>query len=70
LTVSFWNIDSQDWNAKASNDEVKQRVLTLMLLWRHGVILFHDIHTKAQTALPWLLEQTHASGITWENCHY
>lgn len=69
LTVSFWNIDSQDWSAKASSDEVKQRVLTLMLLWRHGVILFHDIHAKAQTALPWLLAQTNASGVSWENCH-
>lgn len=69
LTVSFWNIDSQDWNAKVTGDEVKQRVFTLMLLWRHGVILFHDIHTKAQTALPWLLAQANSTGIRWENCH-
>lgn len=69
LTVSFWNIDSQDWNSKVTGDEVKQRVFTLMLLWRRGVILFHDIHTKAQTALPWLLAQTNSSGIRWENCH-
>jgi peptidoglycan-N-acetylglucosamine deacetylase len=68
LTVSFWNIDSQDWNTKIGGDDVKQRVLTLMLLWRRGVILFHDIHTKAQTALPWLVAQTSSSGITWENC--
>jgi peptidoglycan-N-acetylglucosamine deacetylase len=69
LTVSFWNIDSQDWNTRVTGDEVKQRVFTLMLLWRRGVILFHDIHTKAQTALPWLVAQTSSSGITWDDCH-
>lgn len=69
LQVALWNIDSQDWNAKVDADQVKQRVLTLMLLWRHGVILFHDIHAKAQTAVPWLAEQTRSAGVQWIDCH-
>lgn len=69
LRVALWNIDSQDWNGKVDADQVKQRVLTLMLLWRHGVILFHDIHAKAQTAVPWLVEQAAGSGVQWIDCH-
>jgi len=68
LYVVLWNIDSQDWNAKMSADDVKQRVRTLMLLWRHGVILFHDIHPKAQVAVPWLAKQLDAAGIQWVDC--
>ncbi|MBD8874411.1 polysaccharide deacetylase family protein [Rhodanobacter sp. DHB23] len=69
LRVTLWNIDSQDWSAKVDADQVKQRVLTLMLLWRRGVILFHDIHVKAQTAVPWLVDQTRGTGVQWIDCH-
>ena len=68
LTVVLWNIDSQDWNAKISAQQSANRVMSLMLLWRRGLILFHDIHPKAQLAVPWLLEKTRASGITWDDC--
>lgn len=68
LQVALWNIDSQDWNGMVSGDEAGQRVLTLMLLWRHGVILFHDIHSKAQIAVPYLLAQTHGSSVKWAEC--
>jgi len=68
LKVALWNIDSQDWNNSVSADEAGQRVLTLMLLWRHGVILFHDIHSKAQTAVPYLLSQFKDSGVNWMPC--
>ena len=68
LTVALWNIDSQDWNNKVSADQAANRVMTLMLLWRRGLILFHDIHTKAQTAVPWLMGQTKETGITWNDC--
>jgi len=68
ITVALWNIDSQDWNNKVDADQVKQRVLALMLLWRHGVILFHDIHAKAQVAVPWIIQQSRTSGITWMDC--
>ena len=69
IRVMLWNIDSQDWNRKISAEQARQRVLSLMLLWRHGVILFHDIHPKAKVAIPWLLEQTRASGVQWVDCH-
>jgi len=68
LSVALWNIDSQDWNAKVSESDAAQRVLTLMLLWRRGVILFHDVHPKAEKAVPWLLEQTQSTGISWDDC--
>lgn len=69
LRVALWNIDSQDWSSKVNADQVKQRVLTLMLLWRRGVILFHDIHAKAQTVVPWLVEQTNGTNLQWIDCH-
>ncbi|MET3213689.1 polysaccharide deacetylase family protein [Burkholderia cenocepacia] len=66
--VVLWNIDSQDWNSRMDADQIKQRVLTLMLLWRRGVILFHDIHAKAQTVVPWLVEQTNETEVQWADC--
>lgn len=68
IRVMFWNIDSQDWNRKISAEQARQRVLSLMLLWRHGVILFHDVHPKAKVAIPWLLAQTATSGVHWADC--
>ena len=68
LSVALWNIDSQDWNATLRADEAANRVLTLMLLWRRGAILFHDVSPKANTAVPWLLAQTRKAGIVWEDC--
>lgn len=69
LRVALWNIDSQDWSSKMDADQVKQRVLTLMLLWRRGVILFHDIHAKAWAVVPWLVEQTSGTDLQWVDCH-
>lgn len=68
IKVALWNIDSQDWNAKINTDQVGNRVLTLMLLWRHGVVLFHDVHAKGAVAVPWILEQTKGSGIAFGDC--
>ncbi|MGY4534539.1 peptidoglycan/xylan/chitin deacetylase (PgdA/CDA1 family) [Pseudomonas sp. TE3786] len=68
LQVGLWNIDSQDWSSKVSTDAAGQRVLTLMLLWRRGVILFHDIHSKAPVAVPWLVQATQGSGVSWQAC--
>lgn len=68
LRVALWTIDSQDWNAKVGAGEVQGRLLSLMLLWRHGTILFHDIHDKARIALPWLLRQTRGAGVQWVDC--
>lgn len=69
LQVGLWNIDSQDWSNKISADAAGQRVLSLMLLWRRGVILFHDIHRKAPVAVPWLMQATQGSGVSWQDCH-
>ncbi len=63
--VMLWNIDSQDWNAGISAREVADRVTTLMLLWRRGIILFHDIHPKANAALPVVWEGLRSSGVKW-----
>lgn len=68
MHVSLWNIDAQDMAANLSAEESAQRVLTLMLLWRHGVIKFHDTQDKVRTALPWLLKATAQSGLGWEDC--
>jgi peptidoglycan/xylan/chitin deacetylase (PgdA/CDA1 family) len=66
VRVMLWNIDSQDWQAPSDSALVSGRVLTLMLLWRHGVVLFHDVHPAARKALPALLD---VGGVTWLDCH-
>jgi peptidoglycan/xylan/chitin deacetylase (PgdA/CDA1 family) len=66
--VVLWNIDSQDWNAKISGPQVRDRVLTLMLLWRRGIILFHDTHARANESLPELIQVAKKVGITWSSC--
>lgn len=68
LSVALWNIDSQDWNGGLDARQAGERVLTLMLLWRRGVILFHDSHGKAATAIPWVVAQTRGAGLAWEDC--
>ncbi|MFJ3075810.1 MULTISPECIES: polysaccharide deacetylase family protein [Pseudomonas] len=67
LRVSLWDIDAQDDTA-LSAEASAQRVVTLMLLWRKGVIQFHDALPKAQPAVEWLLHSTAQSGIGWEDC--
>lgn len=64
----FWNIDSQDWSSKVTAEEMEDRVLTLMLLWRRGILLFHDIHPKAAQALPKVFAATQGSGVRWGDC--
>lgn len=67
LQVALWDIDAQD-QLGLSAEQSAQRVLNLMLLWRHGVIQLHDNQPKAQAALSWLLKHTAQSGIAWEDC--
>lgn len=68
LQVALWDIDSQDEPGKLKADESANRVLTLMLLWRRGVIVFHDTQDKARVAIPWLLQATSQSGLGWQDC--
>lgn len=65
MRIVLWNIDSQDWNAKITAKEVADRVITLMLLWRRGIILFHDTHPKANEALPEIWKAVANCDIQW-----
>jgi peptidoglycan-N-acetylglucosamine deacetylase len=67
LQVALWNIDSQDWNAKVSADDISSRMISLMLIKRHGVLLFHDVHPKAEIALPIMFESL-GDSVKWGNC--
>jgi len=64
----LWNIDSQDWSKKVGAEAAAQRVQTLMLLWRRGIILFHDTHAKAAQAVPALLKANQHNGVQWLDC--
>ncbi|MCC6075601.1 polysaccharide deacetylase family protein [Pseudomonas sp. GCM10022188] len=64
----LWNIDSQDWNAKLPAAAMQDRVVTLMLLWRRGILLFHDVHPKARQTLPALKHFMDNSGLSLSDC--
>ncbi|ARD14556.1 MULTISPECIES: polysaccharide deacetylase family protein [Pseudomonas] len=68
LRVSLWNIDAEDNTGRLSAEQVGDRVLTLMLLWRKGTVVFHDVANKAQSALPLLLANTAQSELIWDDC--
>jgi peptidoglycan/xylan/chitin deacetylase (PgdA/CDA1 family) len=68
LQVALWDIDPQDAGGKLKAQESGQRVLTLMLLWRRGVVNFNVKQDAVKTAMPWLVTQTAQSGIGWEDC--
>ncbi|WP_032632828.1 polysaccharide deacetylase family protein [Pseudomonas syringae] len=68
LRVSLWNIDAQDDSGRLTAEQVGDRALTLMLLWRKGTVVFHDVANKAQSALPLLLANTAQSELIWDDC--
>ncbi|MCF5706473.1 polysaccharide deacetylase family protein [Pseudomonas syringae] len=68
LRVSLWNIDAQDATGRLTADQSGDRVLTLMLLWRRGTVVFHDTANKAQSAVPLLLANTAQSELIWDDC--
>jgi hypothetical protein len=68
MRVALWGIDAQDLETSLNGEQSAHRVLTLMLLWRHGVIAFHDTQDKARVALPILLQATAQSGLGWQDC--
>lgn len=61
----LWNIDSRDWSSKLGVNQVANRQIKLMLLWRKGILLFHDIHSKAQKATPIIYNYFKNTQITW-----
>jgi peptidoglycan/xylan/chitin deacetylase (PgdA/CDA1 family) len=68
MTNMLWNIDSQDWHRSVRGSQASGRVLSLMLLWRRGIILFHDVHPKAREALPRIWRETRGAGVRWVDC--
>ena len=68
--IVLWNLDSQDWNQKINATEVANRQITLMLLWRKGILLFHDIHPKAQKAVPTIYNYFKNCKLSWVNSNY
>ena len=69
LKVVLWNIESHDWNDDLTVDDVRQRVMSLMLLWRRGFVLFHDVHPRARVVVPQLISWLAHDGTTWTDCH-
>jgi peptidoglycan/xylan/chitin deacetylase (PgdA/CDA1 family) len=68
VKVVLWNIDSQDWHKKISAQDAVDRVVSLMLLRRKGIILFHDIHAKASVAIPRIFQTLENTAIQWLDC--
>jgi peptidoglycan/xylan/chitin deacetylase (PgdA/CDA1 family) len=69
LKLILWNIDSHDWDDGLTADDVESRVMSLMLLWRRGFILFHDFFPRAQKVVPHLVSWLAHDGIAWADCH-
>jgi peptidoglycan/xylan/chitin deacetylase (PgdA/CDA1 family) len=51
----FWNVDSLDWQDK-DPASILARVKKEMLLEKHGIILFHDIHPQSVATAKLLLD--------------
>jgi peptidoglycan/xylan/chitin deacetylase (PgdA/CDA1 family) len=68
LQVALWNLDSQDWNSQIDTEDIINRMQILMLIKRRGVLLFHDIHPKAQIAVPSIIAEF-GNAIEWGDCH-
>ena len=69
VKLILWNIDSHDWDDSLKIAEVEQRTMSLMLLWRRGIILFHDFFPRAQKVVPRLVAWLAQDGVTWADCH-
>jgi peptidoglycan/xylan/chitin deacetylase (PgdA/CDA1 family) len=67
LQVALWNLDSQDWNDQIEAEDVVNRMAILMLIKRRGVLLFHDIHPKAEKAVPVIVNEF-GDAIEWGDC--
>ena len=68
LQVALWNMDSQDWNDQIEAEDIINRMEILMLIKRRGILLFHDIHPKAQKAVPVIIAEF-GSAVEWGDCH-
>jgi peptidoglycan/xylan/chitin deacetylase (PgdA/CDA1 family) len=66
--VVLWNLDSQDWNPHIDAGQITNRMVSLMLLWRRGILLFHDVHAKAAAVVPALV-RTFGPAVRWQDCN-
>lgn len=64
----LWNIDSQDWNRKITSEYMASRVMTLMLLWRKGVVLFHDLYDKNIEVVKVLKQFSNNASLYFKSC--
>lgn len=69
LRVSLWTLDAQDSNPRLTAEQINDRLVNLMLLWRRGTLVFHDASSRAQSAVPLLLATTAQSELIWDDCH-
>jgi peptidoglycan/xylan/chitin deacetylase (PgdA/CDA1 family)/uncharacterized caspase-like protein len=61
MKTMIWNIDSMDW-ADPVASSIAQRVMDGVQKYGHGIILFHDIHSRAIAVLPDLIATLRAQG--------
>ena len=61
LRSVLWNIDSRDW-ADPLSRSVAHRVIGETLREGRGIILFHDIHSRAVDALPTVIDELQKQG--------
>jgi peptidoglycan/xylan/chitin deacetylase (PgdA/CDA1 family) len=69
VTLVLWNIDAHDWDNGLKADDVEQRVMSLMLLWRRGFIVFHDVFPRAEIIVPHLVSWLAHDDVKWADCH-
>lgn len=62
LRSVLWNIDSRDW-ADPLPRSVAHRVIDATLREGRGIVLFHDIHSRAVDALPTVIEELQKHGF-------
>jgi peptidoglycan/xylan/chitin deacetylase (PgdA/CDA1 family) len=66
--IVLWNIDTRDDSAALSEQQVADRLLTLMLLWRKGIVRFHERQSAAADILPKLFVAVQTSPVRWVDC--
>jgi len=69
IKVILWNVDPHDWDDALTADDVEQREMSLILLWRRGFLLFHDFFPRARVVVPRLVSWLAHDGVTWVDCH-
>jgi peptidoglycan/xylan/chitin deacetylase (PgdA/CDA1 family) len=64
-TAEFaWNVDSNDWNMKYTNQEVLENTMSQLNRARRGIVLFHDTVTRTAEILPQFMRLLAQGGYT------